>query len=132
MIWENMSNTWKYRSEKTCTRFFHKQRFFLSQAQCCLTFSWIELQMLLRSCLIVTHFAFSIFVSMSMSRSIFILSIWSTFHFQPDFLCNQPQSILLKQRYICFCTFFWNTSYYFWKVTLMNKANNFQIAQVQP
>ena len=32
------------------TRFFYKQRFFLTQ--CCLTFSWTELQKLLRCCLI--------------------------------------------------------------------------------
>ena len=32
--------------------FFYKQRFFLSQPQCRLTFSLIELQMLLRCCLI--------------------------------------------------------------------------------
>ena len=34
------------------TRFFYKQRFFSAQPQCCLTFSWTELQMLLRCCLI--------------------------------------------------------------------------------
>ena len=32
--------------------FFYKQRFFSTQLQCYLTFSWIELQMLLRCCLI--------------------------------------------------------------------------------
>ena len=31
---------------------FYKQRFFSTQPQCCLTFSWIELQVLLRCCLI--------------------------------------------------------------------------------
>ena len=31
---------------------FHRQRFFSTQPQCCFTFSWIELQMLLRCCLI--------------------------------------------------------------------------------
>ena len=34
------------------TRFFYKQRFFSTQSQCCLTLSWIELQMLFRCCLI--------------------------------------------------------------------------------
>ena len=34
------------------TCFFYKQRFFFStQPQCCLTFSWIQLRMLLRWCL---------------------------------------------------------------------------------
>ena len=32
--------------------FFYKQRYFSTQLQCCLTFSHIELQMLLRYCLI--------------------------------------------------------------------------------
>ena len=34
------------------TRFFYKQRFFSTQPQYCLAFSWTELQMLLRCCLI--------------------------------------------------------------------------------
>ena len=34
------------------TRFFYKQHFFSTQPQSCLTLSWIELQMLLRCCLI--------------------------------------------------------------------------------
>ena len=34
------------------TRFFYKQHFFTNQPQCCLLFSWIELQVLLRCCLI--------------------------------------------------------------------------------
>ena len=33
-------------------RFFHKQRFFPTQSHCCLTFSWIDLQMFLSCCLI--------------------------------------------------------------------------------
>ena len=32
--------------------FFYKQRFFSTHPRCCLTFSWIELQMLLKCCLI--------------------------------------------------------------------------------
>ena len=44
---------WKHYRRKTLyTLFFYKQRFFLSQPQCCLTFSGIELQMLLSCCLI--------------------------------------------------------------------------------
>ena len=34
------------------TRFFYKQHFFSTQPQSCLTLSWIELQVLLRCCLI--------------------------------------------------------------------------------
>ena len=34
------------------TGFFYKQSLFSTQPQCCLTFSWIKLKMLLRCCLI--------------------------------------------------------------------------------
>ena len=50
------------------TRFFHKQRFFSFQPQCCLTSSWIELQLLLRCCLIyiriitVRHFLYLLYL----------------------------------------------------------------------
>ena len=33
-------------------RLFYKQRFFPTQLQCCLTFSWIQLQILLKCCLL--------------------------------------------------------------------------------
>ena len=37
-----------------CHGFFYKQRFFSTQLQYCLTFSWIELQMLLMCCVFHT------------------------------------------------------------------------------
>ena len=49
------------------THAFYKQHLFRSQPQCCLAFSSIELQMLLRSCLIHTsiiilrHFIFLLY-----------------------------------------------------------------------
>ena len=42
-VFQTMNNT---------LSFFYKQRFFSTQLHCCLTFSWIELQMLLTCCLI--------------------------------------------------------------------------------
>ena len=51
----------------TYTFFAYKQRFFSTQPQCCLTFSWIQLQMLPRYCLIhisiiiLRHFVFTMF-----------------------------------------------------------------------
>ena len=40
----------------TCTRlFFYKQRFFSTQRQCCLTFSWIKPQTLLSCCFSYKH-----------------------------------------------------------------------------
>ena len=43
-----------FRYKERIHAFFYKQRFFSTQPQCCLTFLWIELQMLLRCCLIQT------------------------------------------------------------------------------
>ena len=67
-------------------------RFFSAQPWCYLTFLWIELEMLLRCCLIhksiiitETHFIFTIFVSISRPKSIYVLSIWSNFHFHLHF-----------------------------------------------
>ena len=68
---------------------FYKQRFFSTHLQCCLTFSWIELEMLLRSCLInigiiiLRHFLY--FVSMPRLRSIYVVSICSIFHIHLHF-----------------------------------------------
>ena len=62
--------------------------FFSTYPQCCFTFSWIELQMLLRCCLIhitiiiLRQFIFSTFVSMPWPGSTYFISI---FHFQHHF-----------------------------------------------
>ena len=58
----------------TCRLSLSKQRFFSTQRQCCLIFYWIELQMLLRCCLI--H------ISIVILRQLFyyVVSIWSIFH----------------------------------------------------
>ena len=72
---------------KVNTRFFYKQRFSSTQPQCCLNFSWIELQMLLRCCLIhigitiLRYVIFATIVSLSRRRSTYVVSIWSIFHF---------------------------------------------------
>ena len=64
--------------------FFCKQLVFSAQPQCCLTFLWLEFQMLLRCCLIdiniiiLRHLIFTIFVSMSRPRSIYVVSMWSS------------------------------------------------------
>ena len=71
--------------------FFYKERFFSIRPQCCLTFSLIELQMLLRCCLrhrsiiILRHFIFTIFVPTSRPRSIYVVYMWSIFHFHLHF-----------------------------------------------
>ena len=70
---------------------FYKWRFFSTQPQCCLTFLWIELQMLLPVANTYKHlhteafFIFTILVSMSKSRSIYVVSIWFFFYFHLHF-----------------------------------------------
>ena len=64
--------------------FFYKQCFFSNQPQCCLTFAWIQLQMLLSTYKhhhTETRFIFTKYVSLSRSRSIYVVSMWSIFHF---------------------------------------------------
>ena len=79
-----------YILEHTCL--FYKQPFFSTQPQCCLTFWWIELQVLLRCCLIHnhhftdTHFIFSILVSMSMPGPAYVVSMWSILIFSLIFI----------------------------------------------
>ena len=63
--------------------FLNKQRFFSAQHQCCLTFQWIEPQMLLKCYLL--YAIFCIFVSMSMSRSIYVLFTQSVFSLSYSF-----------------------------------------------
>ena len=68
--------------------------FFSTQPHCCLTFQWIQHQMLHSYCLmhttiiILRHFIFSILVSISCPSSIYVVSMWSIFHFQPRFHYN--------------------------------------------
>ena len=60
-------------------KLFYNQRFFSTQSQCCLTLSWIELQMFLRCCLIhvtIIILIFSISLSMSRPRSTYVAYMW--------------------------------------------------------
>ena len=74
-------------AENWLTRLFYKQGFFLTQSQCCLTFSWVEFQMLLRCCLIhnhhrtLTRLMISLFVSMSRPTSLYVVYMWCDLFF---------------------------------------------------
>ena len=84
--------------------FFSKQPFFSTQPQCCLTFLWIELQILLGCWLIhnhhyaETHFIFSMFVSMSRPRCnlcrIFLICIS---FFSLIFITINPTKLIIKK-----------------------------------
>ena len=63
------------------TCFFHMQRFFSTQPQCCSTFLWIELQMLLRCCLIhisiiiLRHFLYLLYLCPWLDIGLFVVSM---------------------------------------------------------
>ena len=65
--------------ESGCTPFFYMQRFFSIWSQCCLTFSWIELQLLRRCCLIpitiiiMRHILYLVYLCPYLRLGLFIL-----------------------------------------------------------
>ena len=124
------------------TRSFYKQRFFSTQPQCCLTFAWIQVQMLLRCCLIYisiiihteTLFTFTVFVCMSRPRSIYLfMSYLCDLFFIFTFIFIMIHRIISWiQTHLFFCLFFRICPNYFVMITWMKNLNNFQIAKVQP
>ena len=66
------------RSQFDYMLFYYKQRFFSTQPQCCLIFSWIELQMLLRCCLIhisiiiLRHFLYLLYLCPCLDLGLFM------------------------------------------------------------
>ena len=120
------------------TRFFYKQRSFSTLPQYCLTFSWFELQMLLRCYLIhiriiiMRHYAEILFIlhffSMSRPRTMYIVSVWSIFHFHLHFHYDQSYN-LMNTVILVSLLIFENMSYHFWIITWVKNANNLQITK---
>ena len=87
--WCHVKDLAKTRSENVVrcwsAPFFYKQRFFSTQPQCCFTFSWIELQMLLRCCLrhksiiIPRHFLCLLYLSPCLELDLFMLYLCDLF-----------------------------------------------------
>ena len=63
-------------------------------------------------------------------RSIYVLSMRFIFHFQSHFRHNQSYNFIKTDTlvFVLFKIIF----YYFWMKTWMKRANNFQIAKLQP
>ena len=87
---------------------------FSTQTQCCLTFSLINLHVLLRCCLLLhktsftlteSHFIFNLFAIISWLRSIHVLFIWSHSHFQRHFHYNPSYNLIKTDTLVCY-TFF--------------------------
>ena len=102
------------RSDNLDARFFYKQRFsfFLSQPHCCLTFSWIELQMLLRCCLIhksiiiLRHFLYLLHLCTCLDLGLFMSCQCDLILFFIFILIKINRLILWTQRHLFFCLFF--------------------------
>ena len=98
--------------------------FFSTQRQCCLTFSWIELQMLLRSCLIhmsiiiLRHVLYWLYLHPCLELGPFMLYCDLLFFFIFIFIM-----INLIVSWILVLLL-----YYFWMITWMKNVNNFQKA----
>ena len=73
---------------------FCKQRIFSTQSQCCLTFSRIKPQMLLKCCLLWSYRDMLNFVYLCPCLLLGLLIIWSIFQYSFHFQCNYL--ILLK------------------------------------
>ena len=65
-------------------KFFEKQRFLSTQPQCCLTFSWIEVQMLLSyslihlSMIILRHFLYLLYLCPSLDLGVLMSYLCDT------------------------------------------------------
>ena len=117
---------------------FYKEHFFLTPPQCCLTFSWIELHMLLRCCLIhitiimVGYVLHLIYLCLCLTLGLFMLYLWNLFSIFSLILKAINYIYSHKNKRTRFLDIFHNISYYLWMITWMKKANHFQIAEVQP
>ena len=119
------------------TRFFIGNAFFSTQPQRCLSFSWIELQIVLRGCLIhVTiimprHILYLVYVCLCLGLGLFVLYLYDLFFISSLIFIVINHINSFKQT----CLFFVHFLEYLllsWMVTWMKKMNNFQIAKVQP
>ena len=90
------------------TRFSYKQRFCSTQLQRCLTFSWIELQMLLRCCLIhitiitLRHTLYLVYLNLGLYM-LYPCDLF--FHFQSHFHCHYSYNSI-KTDTLAFSSFF--------------------------
>ena len=72
-------------------------------------------------------FIFTIFVSMSRTRSIYVVSIWSFV-----FIFIMINRVISYIQTHLFLSSYFIMSYYFWMIMWMKNVNNFRIAKVQP
>ena len=119
---------------------FYKQHYVSTQPQCCLTFSWIELQILLRYCLIkkdlhtetfFTSAVFDLLYSCPCLDLGLFMSYLCDLFFIFIFLLILINHYLTKKAHLVFFRHFLEYSYYSWMITWIKNVNIFQIAKVQ-
>ena len=122
--------------QSVCTLFFINS-VFSTPSQCCFTFSWIELQMLLRCCfihitiIIMRHISHIVYLCPCLTLGLFVSYLCDIFFISASF--SLPFIIYpYLNRCTCFLYIFNNISYHFWMITKMNKRNSFPIGKVQP
>ena len=90
---------------------FYKQRFLSTQPQCCLTFSWIELQILLRCCLIhiiiiiLRHLLYWLCLCPSLDLALFMSYLCDLFFFFVFIFIMMNCIISWIQTHLLFCLF---------------------------
>ena len=102
-----------------------------------LTFSWIELQMLLRCCLIHNHhytetLLYVVYMCPYLGLALFMSGLCYPFFIFILIFIVINDITSFKQTCLFFLYIFKNISDFFWMITRMRKENNFQIAKVQP
>ena len=121
---------------------FYKQRFLSALPQCCLTFSWIEFQILLKCCLmpiaiiITWHILYLICLCKCLGLGLFMSYLSGLFFiFSLIFLVVNLIILLVFRTFLRLSPIIlgWRIiiiiSYYY---SSMKKMNNFQIEKVQP
>ena len=99
--------------------FFHKQPFFPTQPQCCLIFSWIEFQMLVRCCLIhifiikLRHILYLVYSCQCLGLGLFMSYLCDLFFFSPIFIVinhitSLKQTNLVFIHFLGYLQLFWD------------------------
>ena len=129
------------RNRKVCTfpnfvdihTFFYKQRFFSTQPQCCLTFSWTGLQMWLRWCLIpitiitMRHILYLVYLRPCLCLFLpcrcDLFFIFTLILIAVNHITSFQQTNLFFIHYLEYLLLFWEEN-------IDVKVNNFHIAKV--
>ena len=112
-FWSSCFSSIKVYSSLSNYTFFYKKRHISTQLQCCLTFSWIELQMLPRCCFIyitiikLRYILYLVYLCPCLGLGQFVSYLCDLFffYFQPHFQCYWSHNVTKANSFV-FCTFF--------------------------